>query len=395
MRESPKLKEVELPEKLYRNGFSEDMGKKPGPLYNEGKVTYPTKGKEKDKRPSEQIEKEGEQKQHQRSVAERSDRVVLYSEVKKLSKEKKQAYNLGNTEEVDRLKSKIWEVLKEGQTLDEYYAIHSRPDLISVDMGKLGIQKAEVVDYKTEDTDLDKDPIVILMGISADKGSAGVFGLRLAKETGRRVVMISHPDSWYGETTKEFAKAIKKSKNFGPHTAFFKAAINQILGEKANFDICGVSAGAIMASEIIKDKDFANRIGKKNFIVSPGITPLTIGNFFQRVYMLRKTIKQEKEEGSSLRLMISNIETIKKTKEQIRAKKKAGRAIFWKLAKRYPWWTELDEGNLIISNKDAITYGFKNIYKVMENPNIRIKMINGSHQIMATKWEEVIAKMDL
>ena len=51
---------------------------------------------------------------------------------------------------------------------------------------------------------------------------------------------------------------------------------------------------------------------------------------------------------------------------------------------------------MVIGDRDAVTYGFKNIDKVeKENPNLKVHMIKGSHQIAAIKWEEVIGKMDL
>lgn len=265
---------------------------------------------------------------------------------------------------------------------------------LMVDMGKLGTQRANYIDLSFEGTDLSKPPIVIIPGISNDLNGSGEFPLKLALK-GRRIILITYPESWHGKTTKEFAMAVGKSNNFQPHTDFFKLAINQILGDKTSFDICGLSAGAIMASEITKAKNFSDRIGKINLIVPAGITGINLFDVKKRMEMHQKSMKQQEEDGMLPKLVVTNLEFLERTKKEVKTSEWTFRFLTLKLMKEYKWWQGMKEARVIMCKDDGITYGIKNVRNLGSNPQLSIEIISGGHETPATNPDKVIEKMVL
>lgn len=377
-------KTYENPEKPWRYGFTDDM-EGHGKLYKQGSATKQSalpdnnEGCERVKRP----------------LADRVERAEDYWSVVNKKNELENEEINGNSERVSILKAEIDSIINTAKKRDKIYSAFLKPKPISVDMGELGIQKAQYVDIKTEFTDPNKDPMVIVMGFGNNLNGLGGFSQRIAMETNQKVIMISQPDSLGGIVTNAFGKAVRKSKNFGPHTEFFKLAIKEILEEKNidKFDICGVSAGAIMVSEIIKDKEFSGRIMKKNLIFPPGITKLTLLDIPKRLKLLKKTMGEQRKKGNLPKLMVTNIETIQKKKEQLKAQKKSFLAITLKLIQKYPWWNGLRDTNVVIADEDTVTYGIKNIDEVKSNPNLSIHVVSGGHELWGTEPERVIEKM--
>lgn len=265
---------------------------------------------------------------------------------------------------------------------------------IYVDMGKLGVQKANYVDLNLKDTDLTRPPIVYIPGISNDVNGTGEFALELALSSKRRVIMFTYPESPQGKVTKQFSKAVLKSKNFEAHVGFFKGAIEQVLGKDSNFDICGLSAGSIMASEISKDKNFAKRIRKINLIVPPGITGLNPFDIKKRLEMNNEALKKMEENGLVGRLMVTNVKFLDRTKEEINIAERTFKFLALKMARKYKWWEGMSEAKVIVAKGDGVTYGIKNVDKLKNNPNLSLEIIDGGHEVAAVNPIRVIEKMD-
>lgn len=266
---------------------------------------------------------------------------------------------------------------------------------ITVDMGKLGIQKANYVDLSFRGTDLTKPPIVFIPGISNDVNGTGEFALELALSTKRRVIMLTYPESPQGKVTKQFCKAVLKSSHFGAHVEFFKGAIQQVVGNDSNFDICGLSAGSVIVSEISKDKDYAKRIGKINLIVPPGMTGLSPMDVRKRLKMNEEAFSKIEEDGSVGKLMVTNLKFLDRTKEDINVSEWTFRFLALKLMKKYNWWEEMKEARVIVARNDGVTYGIKNIDVLKNNPNLSLEIIDGGHEVPAVNPEKVIEKMVL
>lgn len=265
---------------------------------------------------------------------------------------------------------------------------------ISVDMGELGVQKANFVDLKFRGTDFSRRPIIFIPGISNDVNGTGEFALELALSSKRRVVMFTYPESPQGKVTKQFSRAVLKSKHFETHVGFFKSAIEQVLGKDCIFDICGVSAGSIMVSEISKDEDFTKRIQKINLIVPPSVTGLNLFDIRKRLEMNNESTKKMEENGLVGRLMVTNIKSLDRTKEDIYASELAFRFLTLKLAQRYKWWKGMDKTRVIVAKGDGVTYTIKNIKDLQLNPQLSIEIIDGGHEVPAINPQKVIEKMD-
>ena len=375
-----KEKVCQIPEKKWRHGYTQDM-EGYGVLYEKGLVTA-------------QSLIYGENKYVKRPLAERLERAIDYKEVMNKRSELRVEKD-GN--KALTLREEIRSIFNRAKKRDQIYTTFLQPKSISIDMSELGVQKADYADLITKDTHFDQPPIIFITGISSGIDGVGELPIELVLLTNKRVIVLTHPESWGGTVTKDFVKAVRRSKKFEPHTEFFKLTIKQILEERGidKFDICGVSAGAVIASEIIKDKEFFEKIGKKNFIVPPGITPV-YENIFKRLVMQYKTIKDQKKKNYLPNSIVANIELIRKDKSKIKLQKKTLHTMAWKLGQKYPWWEGLGEVNVIIAEKDAVTYGIKYIDKVVNsNPKLKVRVISGGHEIVGAEPKKVIEQMNI
>lgn len=369
-------KEYAVPEMSWRYHMSKDMEGQ-DEQYENGFVT------------SQSVIHE-ETEEIRRPLADRRERAIDFYEV---MDKRNELRNETDEEKKSILNDEIKDIFDHAKKRERVYSVFLKPKKVSVDMQELGVQEANYVDLATKDTDLDQEPIVVIPGISNDIWGGGEFPIELALSTNRRIILITHPESWYGSVTKDFMKAVWKSNNFEPHVHFFKSAINQIVGEDTRFDICGVSAGAIITSEIIKDHEFLPRIGKKNLIVPPGITPAHEG-FIKRIIMQKKSFNEQKKKNNLPKLMVTNATSLIKDKEKKKFQKGTFLTMTYKLTKKYNWWKDIEtETNVIIARKDAITYGIKHVNEVISNPNLKVHIIDGGHEITGVEPEKAIEKM--
>ena len=369
------VEKYQFPPERWSYGLTDDMLGKQGRLSQRGLLTKPTNlPNSEEKRP----------------VALRERRAKFCEEVFSLRNDFRNGL-LNETEykqEANSLISKL-------EDNDEIYLrFLEGVEPISVDMGELGVQKANYVDLNFKDTDLTKPPIVYIPGISNDVNGTGEFALELALSSKRRIIMFTYPESPQGKVTKQFGKAVFKSSHFEAHVGFFKGAIEKVLGKDNNFDICGVSSGSIMASEISKDKYFAKRIEKINLIVPPGITGLNPFDIKKRIEMNNEALKKMDEDGSVGRLMVTNVKFLDRTKEDIKSAEWAFRFLALKMAQKYEWWKGMSEARVIVAKDDGVTYGIKNVSKLKDNPNLSLEIIDGGHEVPAVNPEKVIEKMD-
>lgn len=379
------------PEERWTYHHGEDMRGK-GPLYEQGLVTH------KSLIPG---------TKHQRPLAERVDRADFLKEVMsereniRLEKEsekgkrgKKVLEKIG--EKIGVIKDHIKNIFGEARKKDKIYGAFLENKPISVDMGILGTQKIDYVDINTEYTDNTKNPIFIVMGIGNDSNGNGSFPNELAMETDRRIILLPQPDSYHGKVTGRFMLAELFSRKFGPHTKFFKSVIEQICEKEhiERFDICGISAGTIVASNLIKDKELAKRIDKRNLITPPGITPI-YENPIKRAKMQRETLEDQKQKNNTPRTMVTDFEMVKKSWLDRIFQQGTFYVMALKLAGKYQWWKDLEDTNVVIAQEDALTYGIKHIDKVKANKSLRVETISGGHEVVAMEPKKVIDQMDL
>lgn len=368
------VEEYRFPQERWSNGLGKDMLGNEGKLGQKGLITKITNfpGSEEN-----------------RPVGLRVRRVEFYKNVSELRVKHKNGDidNEGYQSEIGLLMNKL-------KNNDEiYFNFLEKVKPISVDMGELGVQEANYVDLSFSETDFEKPPIIYIPGISNDVDGSGEFALELALSSKRRVIMITYPESPQGKVAKPFPKAVLKSNNFEPHVNFFEKAIIQIIGDNIDFDMCGVSAGSIMISEISKDKNFADRIGVINLLVPPGITALNILDIKKRLKMESESTTKMEEDGSIGRLRVINPKILKRSKEDIRNSNWTLNFLALKLTQEYKWWEGMGKARIIIAKDDGITYGIKNIDKLRENPNLSIEIIDGGHNGPAVNSKAWVEKM--
>lgn len=359
----------------YHNG--KDM-RGEGPLYEQGLVTHKSLIRET---------------KLERPLAERVDRAEFYDEVLDKRKELKRE-TIGD--KIRDLKECIKNIFSKAKKKDKIYTAFLDNKPVSVDMGILGTQKIDYVDINTEYTDNTKNPIFIIMGIGNDSNGNGSFPHELAMETDRRIILLPQPDSYHGKVTGRFMLAELFSRKFGPHTKFFKSVIEQICEKKEieKFDICGISAGAVITSNLIKDKELTKRIDKKNLVTPPGITPI-YENPIKRWKMQNKTMEDQKEKGNQPRAMVVDFEMVQKSWIDRIFQQGTFYAMALKLAGKYQWWKNLEDTNVIIAREDGLTYGIKHIDKIRKNKKLTVIEIDGGHEVVPMEPKKVIEKMDL
>jgi hypothetical protein len=310
-----------------------------------------------------------------------SDRADLFKEVAKCWEDKE----------------KVREILDKANELDSLYIQYTLgKKQVEVDMKETGRQSSSYVILEPKKSDQNKRPIVIIPGISNDLDGLGSFPIKLALSTQRKVVLVAYPESNNGKVTKDFATGVEKSDNFGPHTFFFQSAINKIMGEETEIDICGVSAGSIIATELMKDGDFNKRVNQYNLLVPPGIRK---ARFIKGALREFKSLVLDGGYKRIPQIITTDLKSNWKTEIDYKAGQQTFNALKRKLMQEYPWWkNKLISGKgkkttVIIAKEDGVTNGIDGIKRLEQNENLDIKTIKGEHGVMSMKAEEVIKMM--
>lgn len=356
-------------------------------------------------------------------ISLRSERADVYKEVKKIKKEEDRCFS--KLEEDTQESFDEAELSEEEKKIKEeenkqsrkesfdkanvfFDKVHELDNLFSqvlygrksveVEIEGLGKQSSEFVELKSKKVDLEKPPIVLVLGISNDLDGVGEFPIKLAMISKRRVFVFTYPESWHGKVTREFGEAVEKSNNFGPHTEFFKSAINQVVGSETEIDICGVSAGSIMVSELTKDKKFNNRTNQINLIVPPGIVGMNTKSLIKGLSREVKSLIFNKNDGRKISIL--NPEKIRKTDEERANGFNTSANLRNKLSQEYSWWNnELLSGKgrqtkVIICEQDGVTNGVDGLEKVSKNPNLKVFLLKkSSHGTPGSNPERVIEQM--
>lgn len=180
----------------------------------------------------------------ERSLALRAERAQLF----------KQAKNTPNREERRQ-------IIKEANDRDVIFQNYLEQRQIWINMGNLGEQSSRYVDLlppQERKKEVEEPPIVIITGISNDIDCVGALARELPMR-GRRTIVIGYPESFMGHVTPEFVEAVKASPTFEPHTAYYKAAIEQIL-PSGDYELWGYSTGGPIVSQMLHDKDISDRV---------------------------------------------------------------------------------------------------------------------------------------
>jgi hypothetical protein len=154
-------------------------------------------------------------------------------------------------------------VLAEARARDEIAAQYLNQGEVKVTLPGLGEQMARYTNIEPPEGsekvgDVGKPPVFLIPGISNDIDCVGALAQEIPYQ-GRNLIVIGFPESYMGKTTKEFADAVEKSPDFGPHAEFYKKAINSLVGEEQDVELWGFSTGAPIVAQILNDTDFQSR----------------------------------------------------------------------------------------------------------------------------------------
>ena len=218
------------------------------------------------------------------------------------------------------------EIINEARILDKISEQYMNQREISINLPNYGKQKARTFDLNPDAKD--KPPIFLVPGISNDIECVGNLGVEAALR-GRRIVTVGYPESFMGETTQKFADAVEKDSSFGPHTEFFRAALDALFEKDQEIEIWGYSTGAPIISAILKEEKYQKRTKKAVLlfpaaVVNQSIASLNIGvahslallfKNFKRTASATFGINKESKEKSKLRNQIMGALIIKDIKE--------------------------------------------------------------------------------
>jgi len=187
-----------------------------------------------------------EEKNVSRPISLRTKRAELLKKIK------------GNDSDVRR------RVIAEARARDEIASQYLNQGEVPVNHPKYGELKARftMIEPPKSRKSLEegsKPPIFLIPGIGNDIDCVGTLAQELPFE-GRSVIVVGYPESVMGTTTEKFAQAVEASDDYGPHTDFYKEAINSLLGEKGEFELWGFSTGAPISAEILTDPEFQKRV---------------------------------------------------------------------------------------------------------------------------------------
>jgi len=207
------------------------------------------------------------------------------------------------------------------------------------------------------------------------------------------VIVVGFPESFSGRTTQAFAEAVKQDSGFGPHAAFFKAALEKLLGKNQPVELWGLSTGAPIISMILKDPAYQERVNQAVLVcpassVDQSVASLNLGAMHDLGAM--------KERGQSAYFTMTVESKIPREKEQIKLREEIFGALITKVAKKNEAWKEArvqDGGNIVVvsGRKDKITKSAERNQDFQQHPQVRVlDLPNGYHMSPQVDAERVI-----
>jgi hypothetical protein len=293
--------------------------------------------------------------------------------------------------------NKVKNVIHEAHLRDEIAKQYLTQGEVTIDMKGLGQQTARYTEVKPPPERNKNLPTIFLIpGISNDLDCVGWLIQELAWE-GRTVVCVGYPESFMGKTTEEFARAVKNSDRYGPHSQLFSAELKTLIPE-GEVELWGQSTGVPILEQMLQNPDIqeiATRAVGLNPASSVDQTLLSLasGTVKENVYLTGElkdlprytfsTGRKERVENPSQLTMRKNI--MNTLLERIRTKMD-----LWKTAK-------VKEGGtitIVSGDKDDMTKsskGFPDEAELRsENPQVRFLRIPDCHHSTVLIHPEVI-----
>lgn len=274
-----------------------------------------------------------------------------------------------------------------GHTIDEVDRQFLFQGTLKVNMPGLGTQEARytIIDINPEVRDKQGPPIFVVPAISGDL--TGVQPLmREAALFGKKLISVGYPDSYMGKVTSAFVKKAEESKDFEPHTTFFKMAIDHFMRESGEFEIWGYSTGGGLIADILRDPKYQKRARNAVLFAPGGSTKQTLLEFVTKsVPNELNAIKKEMPNIQDVGVALWKRAPI--DKGQGRLRNKAFLALLKKkVLREFPYWNDVKvkEGGKVIvvtGGRDLMTRAFERNSKFLENPQFVVLNDPDGHHV--------------
>ena len=272
---------------------------------------------------------------------------------------------------------------------------------ISVTLEGLGTQTSRytIIEPPESRKKPGEKPVFIIPGISHDLDAVGAMVQEFAF-AGKKVITAGFPESNMGKTTTEFAGAVEKSSGFEAHAAYYKEAINALLGEEAEVEIVGFSTGAPVTAEILKDEKFRSRVTRAILISPACMVDQSSREFLSGVMHEVKGLATRLRTLPSYGLIMGRSSRApEQSNEQGPIKKRIFEALVQKVKRKLPDWEKMrvkEGGNItvVVGTKDELTKSYKG-YDVFDgNPQVRFfELANGLHNTPITEASDIIPQI--
>ncbi|MCX6791458.1 MAG: hypothetical protein NT149_00245 [Candidatus Gottesmanbacteria bacterium] len=296
---------------------------------------------------------------------------------------------------------KVREVIHEAHGRDEIAKQYLTQGEVTIDMGELGKQTARYVEVKPPAERNKNLPTIFLVpGISNDIDCVGWLIQELAWE-GRTVVCAGFPESHMGKTTEAFARAVKDSKEYGPHSQLFSSELNMLIPE-GEVELWGQSTGVPILEQMLQNPDIQERVTNAvglNPASSVDQTPTSLysGIAKEAAYLAGELKNMPKYTLSGGRREIDGI-----TKEhplQLKFNKEVMNTLLERVRTKMDLWktARVKEGGtitIVSGDKDSMTKSsqeFTDQAKLQsENPQVRLLRIPDCHHSTVLIHPEVV-----
>jgi hypothetical protein len=270
----------------------------------------------------------------------------------------------------ERDKEMIKKLLSEAKEEDYLIKQYLTQERVEINLPKIGKMSSLFTEIKPKKI-TNEIPIFLIPGMSNDIECVGSLLIELAK-AGRRVICLGYPESYQGNTSKEFVKALKGDYSYDNHKQYFKEAIKKIIPNE-KLDLYGVSTGGGISMQLLLDSEIQPKINQSVMICPTNITKLTLPG------AIYGSINEFYHLGIVSFDKLSQWEWISGQKDH-RSQIQYEEAKM--IASPFNKWSEIKTPiSMFIYTNDKITNGIK--YKQQEeinnNPQIKVHVLKGPH----------------
>ncbi len=335
----------------------------------------------------------------ERPLVTRVERAKLYPQVIDVTQKRKQALkdiedaSLGIEEKGEAISDVQWDAkrtlaplfleAKQRDALAEQYLTQRE---VSVTLPELGTQTARVIELVLPDKDRDHEqrdapPIFLIPGISNDVECVGSLAMEAAMR-GRKVIVVGYPESHNGSVTPEFVKAVATHDSYGPHVAFYKAALETVVPNEGAVELWGYSTGCPITAELLTDPRYQART-KQAVLICPASSvdqsqaSLTLGAIAEAKHFATTS-------ATTANLMMSAGSVHGETKAHEELRIKTFEALSTRVRRAYPFWKSArvqDERPLLVVNceNDRITKSDELREQFAQDPHIALITLAGAY----------------